>query len=149
MTSLETRLTKIGSREFRKKFTHLNSPDPVAITCNGEIRGYYVPTRSDPNSAARAALQAALTRLEAALASQDHAATSQPRAQNDEVSKLVRTLWGGREPQAAFLPSLYSLCESRQAPVSSLINALQVLVRHGRVLTQEEITARVRQQLGL
>jgi len=87
--------------------------------------------------------------LEAVRASQDHEATPQARAQNEEGSKLVRTLRGSREPEAVLLRSLYSALEPRQTPVSSLINALQVLVKQGRVLTEEEITARVRQQLGL
>lgn len=61
---------KVGIREFRDKLASylLESEEPVAITCHGDIVGYYVPARRKRSETERATLKVAAAHLQQALA---------------------------------------------------------------------------------
>lgn len=59
---------KVGIREFREKLaTYIEGDSPVAVTRHGETVGFYIPARPKPTEADRAALRAAVARVDAQL----------------------------------------------------------------------------------
>ena len=62
--SRNPKIRGVGSREFRENFSSfLNASDAVAITCNGQTVGFYVPVRPHKANAELAALQTAATQI--------------------------------------------------------------------------------------
>ena len=59
----------VGIREFRENVAKylLESTAPVAISCDGETVGYFIPARHKRSEAEQAALKEAAARLEASL----------------------------------------------------------------------------------
>ncbi|GBE72986.1 hypothetical protein myaer87_02130 [Microcystis aeruginosa NIES-87] len=64
-------LEKIGMGEFRDHLAkYLSSTTPIAVTCQGQTVGYFLPARLEPSEAEIDGLKRAAERLDALLREQ-------------------------------------------------------------------------------